>query len=225
MRFRASANTSAAVSNGCSRISLRTKLAFFIPALRDLRASSRSSSSVNRTVRIAIVKLMIDVCHLYVNRSMLDQPRRTGRHERQEFANPPTDRPSGLGCDSDRDLEALSTVYAVHGKVPSVSREDNVGFQVFSENNQSGVCEVHGTIRILHHELARAAQGRGACRHEHRATRQHEIQTGNGAAGNPRQKVRRLRQDRLTGDHLTLPSLKKPNKFPVTALAAVEQRD
>jgi FixJ family two-component response regulator len=66
MRFRASANTSDAVSKGCSRMSLRTKLAFFIPALRDLRASRRSSSSVNRTVRIAIVLLRIDVCHLYV---------------------------------------------------------------------------------------------------------------------------------------------------------------
>jgi len=47
-------------------MSLRTKLAFFIPALRDLRASSRSSSSVNLTVKIAIVQLMLDVCHLYV---------------------------------------------------------------------------------------------------------------------------------------------------------------
>jgi hypothetical protein len=47
-------------------MSLRTKLAFFIPALRDLRASSRSSSSVNLTVRIAIMQLMLDVCHLYV---------------------------------------------------------------------------------------------------------------------------------------------------------------
>src|SRR5437660_3581154 len=72
MRFRASANTSAAVSKGCSRMSLRTKLAFFIPALRDLRASIRASSSVNRTVRIAILELIIDVCHLYVNRPMLD---------------------------------------------------------------------------------------------------------------------------------------------------------
>ena len=50
-------------------------------------------------------------------------------------------------------------------------------------------------------------------------------QTGNAAAGNPRQKVRCLRQDRLGGDRLTLPGLKNPNKFPVTALAAVEQRD
>src|SRR5205814_3950688 len=86
MRFRASANTSAAVSKGCSRISLRTKLAFFIPALRDLRASSRSSSSVNRTVRIAIVELIIDVCHLYVNRPMLDlfiATRRRARRRRQ----------------------------------------------------------------------------------------------------------------------------------------------
>jgi len=76
-----------------------------------------------------------------------------------------TDQP--IARESDRDLEALSTVYTVHGKVPSVSREDDVGFQVFSENNQCGVCEVHRAIRILHHELARAAEGRGACRHEH----------------------------------------------------------
>ena len=72
-----------------------------------------------------------------------------------------TDRP--FARESDRDLEALSTVYTVHGKVPSVSREDSVGFQVFSDNNQRGVCEVHRAIRILHHQLARAAEGRGAC--------------------------------------------------------------
>ena len=134
-----------------------------------------------------------------------------------------TGRP--IARESDRDLEALPTVYTVHGKVPSVSREDNVRLQVFSENNQRGVCEVHRAIRILHHELARAAEGRGACRHKHRATRQHEVQTGNAAAGHPRQKVRCLRQDCLSGDRFTLPGLKKPDKFPVTTLAAVEQRD
>src|SRR6184192_3398453 len=56
-----------------------------------------------------------------------------------------TGRP--IARESDRDLEALPTVYTVYGKVPSVSREDNVG-QVFSENNQRGVCEVHRAIRI-----------------------------------------------------------------------------
>src|SRR5256885_16046892 len=88
-----------------------------------------------------------------------------------------------------------------------------------------GVCEAHRAIRILHHEFARAAESRGPCRHKHSATRQHEVQTANPAAGHPRQKVRCLRQDRLSGDRFTPPGLKKPNKFPVTALAAVEQRD
>ena len=41
MRLAASARTSAAVSRVCSRISLRTKLAFFIPALLERFASSR----------------------------------------------------------------------------------------------------------------------------------------------------------------------------------------
>lgn len=126
---------------------------------------------------------------------------------------------------SDGDLEPPSTIYTIDGEIPTVSREDCVRFQVFSENHQRGVCEVHGAIRILHHELARAAEGRGTCRHKQHATRQHKIQAGNAAAGDSRQKVRRLRENRLGGDCLALPVLKEPHKFPVTALAAVQQRD
>src|SRR5207302_11323349 len=88
-----------------------------------------------------------------------------------------------------------------------------------------GACECAAASSSTGHELARAAEGRGAWRHKHRATRQHEVPTGNAAAGCPRHKVRCLRHDRLSGDRFTLPGLKKTNKFPVMALAAVEQRD
>ena len=89
MRFTASASTSAAVSKGCSRMSLRTKLACFIPARRERRASNRSSSSVSRTVRMAMVIAILDVCHLYVrmyvrNAVGLDAPVMNTREELQQ---------------------------------------------------------------------------------------------------------------------------------------------
>ena len=85
MRLAASASTSAAVSKGCPRMSLRTKLAFFIPARRERRASNRSSSSVSRTVRMAMVIAILDVCHLYVRNAVgLDAPVMNTREELQQ---------------------------------------------------------------------------------------------------------------------------------------------
>jgi len=56
IRWAASANTSPAVMKGSSRINCRTNVAFFMPAFRERRASKRSSSSVKRTVRIAMTE-------------------------------------------------------------------------------------------------------------------------------------------------------------------------
>jgi len=126
---------------------------------------------------------------------------------------------------SDRDFESLATPNSVHGEVASVAREYDVGFQVFSKDDQGGIGEVHGAIGILHHELARATQGGGTCRHNDGAARQNEIQTGNATAGNPRKKVCRFREYRLCRRYCLLPRLKEISEFPMPVLAAIKQRN
>jgi hypothetical protein len=59
MRLGASASTSPAVTKGSSRISIRTYVDRFMRALRERRASTRSSSSDKRTVKIPIVDAII----------------------------------------------------------------------------------------------------------------------------------------------------------------------
>jgi hypothetical protein len=84
MRWAASARTSSAVTNGSSRMSWRTYVAFFMPAPRERLVSKRSSSSVRRTVKIAMVSFY-SVCHLYVNYGAHIRPTRR-LLEREAFA-------------------------------------------------------------------------------------------------------------------------------------------
>src|ERR1700730_12025237 len=72
MRWAASTRTSLAVMKGSSRINCRTNVAFFMPAFLERRASNRSSSSVKRTVKMAMTNRT-----MYVNCMSIDYSARS----------------------------------------------------------------------------------------------------------------------------------------------------
>src|SRR5262245_29560541 len=83
------------------------------------------------------------------------------------------DRYSGLGDD----LKSSVSVHSVGGKAASVQCEHPLGFNLFRQNSQSGVREIHRDVAVLLHQDRDSLETLGRRRHQLKGASEDKLKT------------------------------------------------
>lgn len=129
-----------------------------------------------------------------------------------------------IGSLRGKDPETAAAPDPVDAEVPPVGGEDQVGVQLFGEDDQGGVGVVHGQVGVLPHELAAASEGRAGRRHQECAAGQEEVHARLSPSREPSEQVGRFRQDGFSAGDRPVPIAEEPRAGLVTGLASIEER-
>ena len=120
-------------------------------------------------------------------------------------------------------LESPVSVDSVRGKSAPVQRENPVGLQLFAQNNQRGVGEIHWDIAVLFHQRRNPLQAGWGRRHQLKRASEDKLKGGFLSPPLWPDQVKCLGEHRFGGDNRTGPTFQRRYAVRVRLLVSVHE--
>jgi len=120
-------------------------------------------------------------------------------------------------------LKGFPPAKAVGAKSATIQSEHPLGFQLFSQDNQSGIGKIHRDVAIPFHQSCNPSEARLGRRNQLKRPSQDKLKNGFLRPPLRPHQVERLGQDRFGSDDGSVPSLQRGHAVIVQLLASVHE--